>query len=125
GYRFRLRTNFGSGIPAIIKENEIRLNAVTCRNSEKMIHAFKKTFRIRFPREVMEIDTYRVHTEVGSPAQLTVDSFRIEGFRLPHFQLINGSTWQEIGTDQPGLVAVPCVGFFTTPTLVKIGRAHV
>jgi hypothetical protein len=99
---FGLLAEFRVGIPDRIAQDEHGLDPVLVRDGQELIDALEKTFAVLFPEEVMKIHPHGVHPHVSRPAQLAVDSFRIKGIGLPHFQLIDGRRGSVVATDQPG-----------------------
>ena len=53
------------------------------------VRAFQESRRIVFPEQVMKEHPDRVKSEFFRPAQLAVDGSRIEGFGLPHLELVH------------------------------------
>jgi hypothetical protein len=61
---------------------------------------------------MVQINPHAIHPDRCSPAQITVDGFRIERFSLPGFQLVDGRAGIKVATSQPSMFAAPLNSLF-------------
>src|SRR5271165_1360578 len=99
-----LRAKLGTRIPAGVKEHKHGPNVVARCDGEECVDALTECLRILFPNEVMQEDAHSVHADGLGPAQLAVNRCGVEGISLPHFKLIDGGGWKEVGSYRPGLL---------------------
>src|SRR4029078_3253441 len=104
--RAALRTALRIGIPDAVEEDDDRADVVLRGNLEDLIDSLEEAFAVVLPRQVVEEDAGRVHSDGLGPAELAVDRFGIERVGLPHFKLVDRRAGDEVRTDQPGLLRV-------------------
>ena len=104
-----LRAEFGVGIPAGIEEDEEGADMMFRRDGEEDADTVTEAVGVLLPDQVVKEDAHGVHAEGFGPAQLEVDAFGVEGFGLPHLELIDGVGGDVVAADEPGLMGVPFI----------------
>jgi hypothetical protein len=102
GFGFGLFTKLGVIVPAIIKQNEDRSNAIMLSQIQVMLDTILKASCILPPEKIMKVNPDRIETEITRPLQFPINCREVKSFRLPHFQLIYGCTGDKITSHQPG-----------------------
>ena len=96
-----LRAQLQVGVPAGIEDDKRHLDVVLVRNGQKLVHPVEKALGILLPEQIVQKHADAVEAQSLCPAQFTVNRFRVERVRLPHFQIVLGGAGDEIAADQP------------------------
>jgi len=105
--RFGLGTQLRIRVPDIVEEYKDDADLVFACEVEKTVDALEKAFLVLIPQEIVKIDAYDVEAESSGPAEFAFDREAIKGRFLPHFELVDCCTWNEIAADEPGLLVPP------------------
>jgi hypothetical protein len=111
GARLALLAEMWIRIPTGIEENEEDADVVLRSDGEKRVDTLLKAGGVLLPKQIVEENTHGVEAERLGPAEFEFDAFWIEGVRLPHFELVDGSGGNVVAADEPRLVRIPIVGF--------------
>src|ERR1700719_853567 len=109
-HRCALRAKMRHRIPYRVEEHEHRSNVVSVGNREELVHATQEADRILLPEEIVQEDAHCVEADRLCPSELTVDGTWVDGRDLPHLQLVDGRTGNEVATDKPACGIGPCAG---------------
>ncbi len=110
-----LFAELGARVPHAVEEDNHHADAVLVGDGEKLVDAIEQPLRVLLPEQIVQKDTDRVEAQTLGEGEFLVDGVEIEGFRLPHLQLVDGGAGDEVAPDEPGLVGVPVVGLLLGP----------
>lgn len=110
GCRGGLFAQLGVGVPAGVEEHQDGPHARAGANAQEGVDAVFESRGILLPQQVVQEYPQRVHAESGGQYQFVFDGSGVEGFRLPHFQLVDGIGGDVVDAHEPGLVMVPGIG---------------
>jgi hypothetical protein len=102
-------------VPAVVEEYEHYPHVVGPRQGEHSTHAVLETVRIRLVREIVKKDSGEGEPGLLHQPKFAVDRDRIEGFRLPHLELVDRSARDEIASGRPPLFLCPIVRLVQAP----------
>jgi len=88
-------------IPYRVEEHEHRSNVVSVGDREELVHPTQKADRVLLPEEIVQEDTHRVEAERLCPSELAVDGAWVERRRLPHLELVDCRTGNEVAANEP------------------------
>ena len=91
-------------------------NAVTVGHRDDLLDPVEEDLALRLEHEVVEIEADDVHPESGSPAELTIDRFGVEGLALPQLELVPRRRRGEVAADQPTGPFRPGMRLIRTPS---------
>ncbi len=124
--RARLRRRLLSGlrvvVPARVEEHEYGLDVVLVGDRQVVADALLEPGGVLLPRDVVQVDAHRVHPDPRGKAELAIDRLGIERVRLPHLELVDGRTRNEVRPDRPRLLAVPLVRLLGRPA--RLGASN-
>ena len=122
--RFGLFAELEIRFPAVVKEDEHRLDLPAVGDFEVGFHSFQESGGILFPEQVVQIDPHKVHADAGGVAEFPADRLRIERFLLPHFQLIDCGGGGEVCAPVPDVIPdeFSHIGLFAFFCLIVSGR---
>src|SRR5690349_1930306 len=101
---------FWKRVPARIKQDQHRPDSMPISYSQELIQPVEESWRILFPKLVLEVNAHGVEPQGLCPAQFLVEGWQVESVRLEHLQLINGRAGQEIASHQPAVFLLPSPG---------------
>ena len=112
GARFWLGTQLRVIMPAVVKKNKDGLDPMLIGCCQKLINALLESLGILMPYQIVEVDSHGIQPKIGSPAKFAIDAFQVKTLLLPHLQLVDGSTGNEVASPGPSLFLVPFICFF-------------
>jgi hypothetical protein len=86
---------------------------------EESIDACGEPVWIRVPEQIVQVDPDDVQSELRTPGELAFDRRQVECVGLPHLQLVDRGTGDEVAADQPGLLLPPARGLLNAPHRVS------
>ena len=120
-----LLANGGERVPARIEHYEQRADVVPLGDCQELIEPAVKALPVLLVREIVQKHAHRVHPDALRPTELEVNALRIERFRLPHFELVDGCRRNEITPDEKRLRSVPVVRLLRRPVRgLRAGVRH-
>src|SRR5712671_292609 len=111
-------------IPYRVEENEHRSNVVSVCDREELVHATQKADRVLLPEEIVKEDAHGVEAERLRPSELTVDGTWVECRRLPHLELVDCRTGNEVAANEPARGIRPRVRPFHRPDGARWSTRH-
>jgi len=88
-------------IPYRVEEHEHRSNVMSVGDREELVHSTQKADRVLLPEEIVKEDAHGVEAERLCPTELTVDGTWVERRRLPHLELVDCRTGNEVAANEP------------------------
>ena len=96
-----LRSECGTLIPAVVKENEHGFDSVRGRNLQIFVDPVDKAIPVRLPYQMMQKHSHHVEAQILGPAEFPVDGGQVEGLGLPHLKLIDAVARNEVTSRYP------------------------
>ena len=96
-------------VPAGVKEDEERFDAVVGRDGDELREPGLEPAGVLCPQLIVQEHPHGVETGGSGPAQLDMDAQRVERVRLKHLQLVDGGRGDVVGADEPALRSIPLV----------------
>src|SRR5687767_16026590 len=96
GQWFRLRTGNWHLVPAIVKKHENGLDLLPVRYTEVLTNSLFKSCGILFPGNTVEVNPHSIKANIVCPAKFLTNCCRIKSCCLPHLQLVDRRTRQEV-----------------------------
>src|ERR1700730_778733 len=89
-------------------------------NLQKSVNPRPETLGVLLPREIVQKNAHGVEANRFGPPEFKIDSLGVKRIRLPHLKLVDSGRRDVVAANPPGLLAVPIVGCFFSPALLRL-----